>query len=132
MVVPRRSEFVLFGSSIVQYSLRHEGQLYARKADIHLRGYAGWNSRNALAVLDEVLPKSLSEKTRLIFLGVPPVDKKLMQKPVKGAVAQWRAAEYIQKLVSRGPEGCRELEVPAIDLFNAIQRKEDWLTTCPV
>ncbi|CAK7343940.1 unnamed protein product [Dovyalis caffra] len=176
MVGPGRPEFVLFGSSIVQYSLSHEGNLgfgailadkYARKADIFLRGYTGWNSRNALTILDEVFPKdaavqpslvivyfggndsmnpgnsigfspyvpldeykqnmkkiaehlkSLSEKTRLIFLGVPPVDEKLIE-------GSGRTMEGCRIYSEACLEVCRDLEVKAIDLFNAIQQKEDW------
>ncbi|RDX76812.1 GDSL esterase/lipase CPRD49, partial [Mucuna pruriens] len=68
MVGPVRPQFVLFGSSIVEFSYSDEGwgailaNLYARKADIILRGYAGWNSRRALHNLDKIFPK------RIIFL----------------------------------------------------------------
>ncbi|KAK7836083.1 gdsl esterase/lipase cprd49 [Quercus suber] len=127
MVGPIRPQFVLFGSSIVQLSYSDEGwgailaDIYARKADVLLRGYNGWTSRHALQVLDQVFPKdaavqpslvivyfggndsmrshpsavspqvplpeyvenmrniaihlkSLSEKTRIIFLSAPPVN----------------------------------------------------------
>nr|XP_023889500.1 GDSL esterase/lipase CPRD49-like [Quercus suber] len=65
MVGPTRPQFVLFGSSIVQLSFSHGGwgailsDIYARKADILLRGYFGWNSRRALQVLNQVFPKVL-------------------------------------------------------------------------
>ncbi|KAJ0437703.1 putative GDSL lipase/esterase, SGNH hydrolase superfamily [Helianthus annuus] len=65
MVGPRRPQFVLFGSSIVEYSFGQEGwgaalaDIYARKADIFMRGYGGWNSRKAVQVLDEVFPKGI-------------------------------------------------------------------------
>ncbi|XP_076923563.1 GDSL esterase/lipase WDL1-like [Bidens hawaiensis] len=63
MVGPARPAFVLFGSSIVQFSSGQGGwgatlaTLYARKADIFVRGYASWNTRLALKVLDKVFPK---------------------------------------------------------------------------
>ncbi|KAH6836646.1 SGNH hydrolase-type esterase superfamily protein [Perilla frutescens var. hirtella] len=63
MAGPRRPQFVLFGSSIVQMSYNVGGwgaifaDLYARKADVILRGYSGWNTRLALQVLDKVFPK---------------------------------------------------------------------------
>ncbi|KAK2979998.1 hypothetical protein RJ640_020024 [Escallonia rubra] len=132
MVGPVRPQFVLFGSSIVQFSFSNDGwgatlaDIYARKADIFLRGYAGWNSRRALQILDQVFPKdaavqpslvivyiggndsvnphpsglgphvplpeyvenirkiaihikSLSEKTRVIFLSTPPVNEAQMR-----------------------------------------------------
>ncbi|KEH23163.1 putative SGNH hydrolase-type esterase domain-containing protein [Medicago truncatula] len=67
-----RPKFVLFGSSIVQYSY-YEGwgatlsHLYARKADILLRGYAGWNSRHALQVLDKIFSKNAIEQPSLVI-----------------------------------------------------------------
>ncbi|WCJ19861.1 SGNH hydrolase-type esterase superfamily protein [Euphorbia peplus] len=63
MVGPSRPQFVLFGSSIVQLSFSHGGwgsilsDIYARKADVLLRGYYGWNSRRAVEVLDQIFPK---------------------------------------------------------------------------
>lgn len=74
MIGPIRPLFVLFGSSIVQFSydLRGWGAtltgLYARKADISLRGYSGWNSRMALQVLDKVFPKDVEIKPSLVIL----------------------------------------------------------------
>ncbi|KAM7270947.1 hypothetical protein ACFE04_030161 [Oxalis oulophora] len=74
MVGPERPQFVLFGSSIVQFSYRHEGwgailnDIYARKADILLRGYSGWNSRCALQVLDKVFPKDAAVQPSLVIV----------------------------------------------------------------
>lgn len=74
MVGPRRPQFVLFGSSIVQYSFVHGGwgamlsDIYSRKADIVLRGYAGWNSRRAVQVLEEVFPKDDKMQPSLVIV----------------------------------------------------------------
>ncbi|KAJ8533914.1 hypothetical protein K7X08_007238 [Anisodus acutangulus] len=74
MVGPNRPLFVLFGSSIVQFSYGLQGMgatladLYARKADILLRGYAGWNSRMALQVLDKIFPKDAEIQPSLVIL----------------------------------------------------------------
>ncbi|GLT89426.1 hypothetical protein SLE2022_074070 [Rubroshorea leprosula] len=74
MVGPARPLFVLFGSSIVQFSYSHQGwaavlaDIYARKADIVLRGYAGWNSRRALQVLDQVFPKDAAVQPSLVIV----------------------------------------------------------------
>ncbi|KAF2568305.1 hypothetical protein F2Q68_00028105 [Brassica cretica] len=63
MVGPGRPQLVLFGSSIVQYSFSDGGwgatlaNIYSRTADVILRGYAGWNSRSALKVLEPSVPK---------------------------------------------------------------------------
>ncbi|XP_050384450.1 GDSL esterase/lipase CPRD49-like isoform X2 [Argentina anserina] len=74
MVGPRRPQFVLFGSSIVQFSFSNGGwgailaDLYSRKADIIVRGYAGWNSRHGLQVLEEVFPKDASIQPSLVIV----------------------------------------------------------------
>ncbi|XP_019465446.1 PREDICTED: GDSL esterase/lipase CPRD49-like [Lupinus angustifolius] len=173
-----RPKFVLFGSSIVQFSY-HEGwgatlaHLYARQVDLILRGYAGWNSRNALRVLDSVFPKnatqqpslvivyfggndatnprpggngphvpleeykenmkkivihlqSLSEKTRVIFLSTPPINEDQIfgdrypphQRPMTN--------ESHRIYSEAGLEVSRELNIKAIDLWSAIQEREDW------
>ncbi|KDP24453.1 hypothetical protein JCGZ_25017 [Jatropha curcas] len=180
MVGPIRPQFVLFGSSIVQLSFGFDGwgatlaHLYARKADIVLRGYAGWTSRDALKVLEQVFPqndsvqpslaivyfggndsmepptsdgplvplceykenmekialhlKSLSETIRIIFLGVPPVNEEMIK-------------EFYGDEMGRTNEGCRiyseaclevskKMGITAIDLWTAMQQREDWLTTC--
>ncbi|XP_019413302.1 PREDICTED: GDSL esterase/lipase At2g38180-like [Lupinus angustifolius] len=68
-----RPKFVLFGSSIIQYSY-YEGwgatlaHLYARQVDIVLRGYGGWNSRTALRVLDKVFPKNAPQQPSLVIV----------------------------------------------------------------
>ncbi|XP_022145670.1 GDSL esterase/lipase CPRD49-like [Momordica charantia] len=62
MVGPVRPRFVFFGSSIVEFSFDDGGwgaglaNLYARRADMVLRGYGGWNSRQALRVVKEIFP----------------------------------------------------------------------------
>ncbi|KAL5568560.1 hypothetical protein UlMin_025135 [Ulmus minor] len=74
MVGPDRPQFVLFGSSIVQLSYSNGGwgailsDIYARKADILLRGYYGWNSRRALQVLDKVFPKDAAVQPALVIV----------------------------------------------------------------
>ncbi|KAL3753650.1 hypothetical protein ACJRO7_000964 [Eucalyptus globulus] len=74
MVGPERPQFVLFGSSIVQFSFGDGGwgaslaDLYARKADIILRGYSGWNSRLALEVLEKVFPKDAATQPSLVIV----------------------------------------------------------------
>ncbi|XP_050211040.1 GDSL esterase/lipase CPRD49 [Mercurialis annua] len=74
MVGPIRPQFVLFGSSIVQLSFSHGGwgshlsDIYARKADIVLRGYYGWNSRRAVEVLDQIFPKDATVQPALVIV----------------------------------------------------------------
>ncbi|KAI3734960.1 hypothetical protein L6452_14442 [Arctium lappa] len=74
MVGPERPQIVLFGSSIVQLSFSNDGwgatlaDIYARKADIVLRGYYGWNSRRAIKVLDQVFPKDSCNQPSLVIV----------------------------------------------------------------
>ncbi|CAL5343636.1 unnamed protein product [Camellia sinensis] len=74
MVGPQRPQFVLFGSSIVQLSFSNDGwgsilaDIYARKVDIVLRGYYGWNSRRAVQVLDQVFPKDAATQPSLVIV----------------------------------------------------------------
>ncbi|MED6136747.1 GDSL esterase/lipase wdl1 [Stylosanthes scabra] len=184
MVGPVRPEFVLFGSSIVQLSFGDEGwgailaNLYARKADIILRGYSGWNSRRALEVLDKVFPKdanvqpslvivyfggndsvrpnpsglgthvplqeykenmrkiaihlkSLSKKTRLIFLSSPPINEEQIRSTLSKQLGDLgRTNESCRTYSEACLEVCREMNVEAIDLWSALQKRNDWLNVC--
>uniref|UniRef100_K7MTI7 SGNH hydrolase-type esterase domain-containing protein n=1 Tax=Glycine max TaxID=3847 RepID=K7MTI7_SOYBN len=170
MVGPVRPQFVLFGSSIVQLSFSLQGwgailaHLYARKADIILRGYSGWNSRRAVQVLDEIFPKnateqpeliivyfggndsllphpsglgqhvplqeyienmrkiaihlkSLSKKTRLIFLGAPPVNEAQIYGTSVLQGQRLRNNESCRIYSEACLELCREMNIMAIDLW---------------
>ncbi|XP_050940222.1 GDSL esterase/lipase At2g38180-like isoform X2 [Cucumis melo] len=183
MVGPARPLFVLFGSSIVQFSFGDGGwgsilaNLYSRQADILVRGYAGWNSRQALQVLhhlfpkdspiqpslvivyfggnDSVLPfpsskkpcvplseyvenmkkiaihlKSLSEKTRVIFLTAPPVSYDLIKEKLSLEQAECRTLESCRKYAEACKELCKKIDVKCIDVWSAIQKRDDWLTSC--
>lgn len=183
MVGPARPQFVLFGSSIVEFSFSNGGwgailaDLYARKADIFLRGYSGWNSRHAVRVLEQVFPKdaraqpslvivyfggndsvgphpsglsphvplpeyienmrkigthlkALSDATRIIFLSAPPVNEAQIHESQLGFISRLRTNErcgrYSEALIELG----REMDIKVIDLWTAIQKKDDWLSTC--
>ncbi|KAL0426248.1 UNVERIFIED_CONTAM: GDSL esterase/lipase CPRD49 [Sesamum latifolium] len=181
MVGPSRPKFVLFGSSIVQMGYNVGGwsavlaDLYARKADVLLRGYSGWNSRMALQALDRIFPKdaavqpslvvvyfggndatnphpsglgghvslpeyvdnmkkiivhlkSLSDKTRIICLGSPPVNEAKVRKDLMTKPGQMKPAAYSEALV----ELCKELDVEAINLWTAFQQRDDWANACLV
>lgn len=165
----------------MQFSYSHEGwgsiltDLYARKADIVLRGYAGWNSRRALQVLEQVFPKgeavqpslvivyfggndsanpnptglgshvpldeyvenmkkiavhlkSLSENMRVIFLTTPPVNETQIRE-VLGELVH-RRNETCQKYSEACVKLCQELDVKVIDLWTALQQRNDWLAVC--
>ncbi|KAK3226142.1 hypothetical protein Dsin_006004 [Dipteronia sinensis] len=184
MVGPERPQFVLFGSSIVQYSFSNQGwgailaDLYARKADVLLRGYAGWNSRRAVQILDQVFPKdaavqpslvivyfggndsmrphpdglgphvplpeyienmrkialhlkSLSAKTHIIFISAPPISEQQIRETLGDIVPdRVRTNEGCRIYSEACLELCRELDMKAIDLWTAMQQRDDWLTAC--
>lgn len=99
MVGPPRPLFVLFGSSIVQYSFANGGwgatlaDIYSRKADILVRGYASWNSRRALQVMDKVFPKDASQQPSLIIVYFGGNDS--MGSHTSGLGAHVPLSEYI-------------------------------------
>ncbi|OWM81731.1 GDSL esterase/lipase CPRD49-like isoform X2 [Punica granatum] len=137
MVGPGRPQFVLFGSSIVQFSYSNEGwgaalaDLYARKVDILLRGYSGWNSRRALEVLDKVFPKSLSNKTRIIFLSAPPINEEQIRETMSDTFKDLSRTNEACRIYSEAClELCREMNVKAIDLWTTIQRRDNWHFVC--
>ncbi|XP_065851649.1 GDSL esterase/lipase CPRD49-like isoform X2 [Euphorbia lathyris] len=183
MVGPSRPQFVLFGSSIVQFSYSNHGwgailsDFYSRKADIILRGYAGWNSRRALQVLPQVFPKedvvqpalvivyfggndsihphpsglgphvplpeyihnmkniaihlqSLSKKTRVIFLSAPPCNDEQIDYTLSHRLEMVRTNESCQIYSEACLELCREMNIEAVDLWNAAQQIPDWKNVC--
>ncbi|KAL1804647.1 hypothetical protein ACET3Z_027715 [Daucus carota] len=179
-MVGNRPKFVVFGSSIVQYAFHNNGwvsilaDLYARKADIVLRGYAGWNSRRALQVLDQVFPKtadvqpdlvivyfgandstrphpsglgphvpipeyienlkkialhvkSLSQKTRVIFLSSPPMDEAQFCKLLCVGLDELpRTNELARVYAEACVEMCKDLNIKVIDLWSVLQKQDNW------
>ncbi|XP_052173116.1 GDSL esterase/lipase WDL1-like [Diospyros lotus] len=184
MVGPGRPQFVLFGSSIVQFSYTAEGwgailtDIYSRKADVFVRGYSGWNSRRALQVLHKIFPmeaavqpslvivyfggndsmrphpsglgphvplpeyienmrkiathlKSLSEKTRIIFLTAPPVNEAMIHEFTGNKFDEYgRTNEACQRYSKALIVMCHEMDIKVVDLWTAIQGCDDWLTAC--
>ncbi|XP_021906325.1 GDSL esterase/lipase At2g38180-like isoform X2 [Carica papaya] len=184
MVGPERPLFVLFGSSIVQFGFSSQGwaailsDLYSRKADIVLRGYAGWNSRLAVQVLDQVFPKdasrqpslvivyfggndsihplpsglgphvplpeyvdnmrkiamhlkSLSKETHVIFLSAPPINEKQIKESLSGKLGGTVRTNESCRIYSEAClELCQEINVKGVDVWSAIQQRDDWLESC--
>ncbi|KAK4436517.1 GDSL esterase/lipase CPRD49 [Sesamum alatum] len=184
MVGPARPLFVLFGSSIVQLSFSNGGwgailsDIYARKVDIILRGYYGWNSRRAVQTLDQVFPKdaavqpslvivyfggndsmgphpsglgphvplpeyienmrkiaihlkNLSDKTRIIFLSCPPVNEAKVRENQSPYLSELVRTNELCRIYSDALiELCQEMDVKVVDLWTAIQKREDWSNTC--
>ncbi|KAL3654916.1 GDSL esterase/lipase cprd49 [Castilleja foliolosa] len=183
MVGPVRPQFVLFGSSIVQESFKDGAwgsilaDLYDRKADIILRGYGAWNSRNALQVLNQIFPKdasiqpslvivyfggndsmqphlsglgphvplseyvnnmkkialhlkSLSDRTRVIFLTCPPVDEAMIRQHFGNSFdKQERTNEACCIYSAALVELCKQLDIKFVDLWTVFQNRQDWAAT---
>ncbi|KAL0338194.1 UNVERIFIED_CONTAM: GDSL esterase/lipase CPRD49 [Sesamum angustifolium] len=158
MVGPGRPQFVLFGSSIVQMSFNIGGwgailaDLYDRKADILLRGYSGWNSRRALQVLYQIFPKEAAVQPSLVIVYFGGNDA--MHPHPSGLGAHVPLPEYLENMrrfifissnahdnQDRTNKSCRiyaealvelctQLDAKVINLWTAIQQREDWATTC--
>ncbi|XP_043698508.1 GDSL esterase/lipase CPRD49-like [Telopea speciosissima] len=77
--------------------------------------------------------KSLSEKTRIIFLSCPPVNEEMIHESNSrygGIFCHLdRTNEACQRYSEACLELCREIDVKAIDLWSAIQKRDDWMTT---
>ncbi|KAK2361082.1 GDSL esterase/lipase CPRD49 [Trifolium repens] len=179
-----RPQFVLFGSSIVQFNHYGEGwgatlaHLYARKADIVLRGYASWNSKRALQIVDNLFPKNStaqqpalvivyfggndslpehpsglgphvpieeyienmrniaihlkthSKTSRLIFLSTPPVSEVRIIDNIDEFGRAKRSNETRKKYSEACLKICNELNIKAIDLWTAIQKRKGWEKDC--
>ncbi|KAK4483773.1 hypothetical protein RD792_010977 [Penstemon davidsonii] len=158
MVGPGRPQFVLFGSSVVQQCFNDGGwgailaDLYDRKEAADQPSlvivYFGGNDSiqphpsglGAHVPLPEYVEnmkkialhlKSLSDKTRLIFLTSPPVNEDLIRQHFGNLHDnQARTNEschiYAEALVDLG----KQLDIKVINLCTAIQQREDWTTTC--
>ncbi|OMO76005.1 Lipase, GDSL [Corchorus olitorius] len=142
MVGPPRPQFVLFGSSIVQQSFSNGGwgailaDVYARKADILVRGYFGWNSRRALEVLDHVFPKDAAVQPSLIITYFGGNDS--MGPHPSGLGPHVPLPEYIEnmrkivihlkKYAEACVQLCQELDVKVVNLVTAFQKRDNWTT----
>ncbi|XP_042481971.1 GDSL esterase/lipase CPRD49 [Macadamia integrifolia] len=76
--------------------------------------------------------KSLSEKTRVIFLSCPPVSEEMIRnRAISDLISPLdRTNEACKRYSEAGLELCREIDVKAIDLWSAIQKRDDWMTAC--
>ncbi|URE01206.1 GDSL-like Lipase/Acylhydrolase [Musa troglodytarum] len=158
MVGPGRPVFVLFGSSIVQFSYSNDGwgailaDVYARK-DAAVQPslvivYFGGNDSmgphpsglGPHVPLPEYIEnmrkiathlKGLSETTRVIFLSSPPLNEEMLRRLRSSVLSELvRTNERCQRYSEACMELCKEMDVKVVDLYNAIQKREDWSTAC--
>ncbi|CAD6219773.1 unnamed protein product [Miscanthus lutarioriparius] len=124
---------VLFGSSIVQYSFSNGGwgaalaDIYARKADILLRGYIGWNTRRAVQVMDKVFPKDSAVQPSLVIVYFGGNDS--IAAHSSGLGPHVPLYEYIGNM-RKIAEHLKEMNLKVVDLWHAMQKREDWITAC--
>lgn len=70
----QRPLFVLFGASLTENAFHPGGwgaslaDYYTRKADVLVRGYTGWNTRRAVAVLEKFFPKDHPSQPALVVV----------------------------------------------------------------
>jgi len=70
----QRPLFVLFGASLSENAFQPGGwgaslaDYYSRKADVLVRGYTGWNTRRAVAVLEKFFPKDHPSQPALVVV----------------------------------------------------------------
>ncbi|ONK63993.1 uncharacterized protein A4U43_C07F21010 [Asparagus officinalis] len=87
---------------------------------------------NLKKILDHL--KSLSETTRVIILTCPPVNEELYRRFSRDhldVLAEIiRTNEDLRKYSEACVQVCKEMDVKVIDLFTAIQEREDWVTSC--
>ncbi|XP_058183985.1 GDSL esterase/lipase WDL1 isoform X2 [Rhododendron vialii] len=158
MVGPKRPQFVLFGSSIVQLSFSNGGwgailaDVYSRKdaasqpslVIIYFGGNDSMGPHSSGLGPHVPLPeykenmrkialhiKSLSDTTRIIFLSCPPVNEaKVRENTSKYFSELVRTNELCRSYSEACVELCEEMGLKVVDLWTAMQRRDDWLTAC--
>ncbi|XP_047965498.1 GDSL esterase/lipase CPRD49-like isoform X1 [Salvia hispanica] len=74
--------------------------------------------------------KSLSDKTRVIFLTCPPINEAKVRISSVYFSELVRTNELCRTYSAALMELCKELGINAIDLFTVIQKREDWQEAC--
>uniref|UniRef100_A0A2P2ILT2 Uncharacterized protein MANES_08G092200 n=1 Tax=Rhizophora mucronata TaxID=61149 RepID=A0A2P2ILT2_RHIMU len=70
--------------------------------------------------------KSLSENTRVIFLSAPPVNEDQIREHMSDMFDIVRTNETCRIYSEACLEVCRDLNLKAIDLWTALQQRDDW------
>ncbi|KAL8119754.1 hypothetical protein AgCh_017020 [Apium graveolens] len=75
--------------------------------------------------------QSLSDTTRIIFLSSPPLNEVHLRENQSTALsAVVRTNELCREYSEACINLCHEVGVKVVDLWTAIQQKDDWLTSC--
>ncbi len=133
---------------------------YARRADVLLRGFTGYTTREALKIVDTAV---LAEKPDFVVLFFGDNDSvlpgQIQHVPVKeyrknlqemasriACAGAWlvlvtpppiddkriksRTMEHTEKYAQACIEVARDMNVPVVDLFHKLQEEKDWRKTC--
>lgn len=75
--------------------------------------------------------KSLSKKTRIILLSSPPVNEAQIHETFSNILGPLKRTNESCRLYSEAClELCHEMNVKAIDLWSALQQRDDWSDVC--
>ncbi|KAL2555738.1 GDSL esterase/lipase CPRD49 [Forsythia ovata] len=75
--------------------------------------------------------KGLSDKIRIIFLSCPPVNEAKLRENRSPYLSELvRTNELCRNYSEACIELCEEMHIKVVDLWTAIQKREDWLTAC--
>ncbi|KAG4989813.1 hypothetical protein AAZX31_11G233000 [Glycine max] len=75
--------------------------------------------------------QGLSEKIRIIVLSCPPVNEEKVRGNTSGIFSELvRTNELCQSYSEACIKLCKELDVKVVDLFNALQKRDDWMNAC--
>ncbi|KAM3357387.1 GDSL esterase/lipase CPRD49 [Capsicum galapagoense] len=75
--------------------------------------------------------KGLSENIRIIFLSCPPVDEARVRENTSSYFSELvRTNELCRQYSEACIELCKEMNLKFVDLWTALQKREDWLTAC--
>ncbi|KQK15473.1 GDSL esterase/lipase CPRD49 isoform X2 [Brachypodium distachyon] len=75
--------------------------------------------------------KSLSDKTRVIFLSCAPINEETLRKTMSTELSEVIRTNEACRLYSEACISvCKEMDIKMVDLWNAIQKRDDWATTC--
>lgn len=75
--------------------------------------------------------KSLSENIRIIFLSCPPVDEAKVRANTSPYLSELvRTNELCGQYSEACIKLCKEMNLKFVDLWTALQKREDWLTAC--
>ncbi|GAA0140927.1 hypothetical protein Leryth_007429 [Lithospermum erythrorhizon] len=75
--------------------------------------------------------KSLSKTIRVVFLSCPPVNEAKLRENTSSYFSELvRTNELCREYSEACIALCKDMNVKVVDLWTAMQRREDWLNTC--